>query len=123
RSRLGDQARSSRQTVHKALTVAPSIAKDQPAPHLNSITRASQFLCGLDCTLSSIHLCRNGRRIRRSISRIDPQNPPSAVPSPSPPHTCGGEGLGEEVPFSIRVHEGMGDAPLPVPLPAGAGRG
>jgi hypothetical protein len=35
-------------------------------------------------------------RIRQSTSRIDPHNP-RAVPSPSPPHTCGGEGRGEEV--------------------------
>jgi hypothetical protein len=30
RSRFGDQARSSRQTVHKAASFAPSTAEDQP---------------------------------------------------------------------------------------------
>jgi beta-lactamase regulating signal transducer with metallopeptidase domain/thiol-disulfide isomerase/thioredoxin len=43
-------------------------------------------------------------KIRRRISRMDPPEPARAVPSPSPPHTCGGEGRGEEVPFSIHVH-------------------
>src|SRR5277367_5897585 len=44
-----------------------------------------------------------GKRIPRRMSHIDPMNP-CTIPSPSPPHTCGGEGRGEEAPFSIRVH-------------------
>ena len=38
--------------------------------------------------------------------------------SPSPPHTCGGEGRGEEDSGSRK-----GSFPLPIPLPAARGEG
>src|SRR5580698_5729613 len=47
----------------------------------------------------------------------------TALFSPSPPHTCGGEGWGEEVHHVPPCLPRSMWFPLPNPLPAGAGRG
>jgi hypothetical protein len=58
---------------------------------------------GLLYTCDGRSVGRAGERFPRNHSRIEPMNPLCVVPSPSPPHTCGGEGWGEEALLRINI--------------------